>query len=112
MSDKAILELNGERYEFPLVVGTENEVAIDIKTGNKIVSIDEKYVVIDIGFKSEGIIAVNEFSNKSLENMAPGDEVEVFLDRVEDKEGQLILSRRKADILLAVIESNVFMLSP
>lgn len=72
----------------------------EIVTG-RIVSIDEKYVVIDIGFKSEGIIAVNEFSNKSLENMAPGDEVEVFLDRVEDKEGQLILSRRKADILLA-----------
>ncbi len=72
----------------------------EIVTG-RIVSIDEKYVVIDIGFKSEGIIAVNEFSNKSLETMAPGDEVEVFLDRVEDKEGQLILSRRKADILLA-----------
>lgn len=72
----------------------------EIVTG-RIVSIDEKYVVIDIGFKSEGIIAVNEFSGKSLESMAPGDEVEVFLDRVEDKEGQLILSRRKADILLA-----------
>ena len=72
----------------------------EIVTG-RIVSIDQKYVVIDIGFKSEGIIAVNEFSNTSLENMAPGDEVEVFLDRVEDKEGQLILSRKKADILLA-----------
>ena len=72
----------------------------EIVTG-RIVSIDQKYVVIDIGFKSEGIIAVNEFSNTTLENMAPGDEVEVFLDRVEDKEGQLILSRKKADILLA-----------
>lgn len=72
----------------------------EIVTG-RIVSIDEKYVVIDIGFKSEGIIAVNEFSGKTLESMAPGDEVEVFLDRVEDKDGQLILSRRKADILLA-----------
>lgn len=72
----------------------------EIVTG-RIVSIDDKYVVIDIGFKSEGIIAVNEFSGKTLETMAPGDEVEVFLDRVEDKDGQLILSRRKADILLA-----------
>ena len=72
----------------------------EIVTG-RVVSVDEKYVVIDIGFKSEGIIAVNEFNNKTLESMAPGDEVEVFLDRVEDKEGQLILSRRKADILLA-----------
>lgn len=72
----------------------------EIVTG-RVVSIDEKYVVIDIGFKSEGIIAVNEFSNKVLESMAAGDEVEVFLDRVEDKDGQLILSRRKADILIA-----------
>lgn len=72
----------------------------EIVTG-RIVSIDDKYVVIDIGFKSEGIIAVNEFSGKTLESMAPGDEVDVFLDRVEDKEGQLILSRRKADILQA-----------
>ncbi|MBO6525014.1 MAG: 30S ribosomal protein S1 [Balneolaceae bacterium] len=72
----------------------------EIVTG-RVVSIDEKYVVIDIGFKSEGIIAVNEFSSSVLENMGPGDEVDVFLDRVEDKEGQLILSRRKADILQA-----------
>ncbi|MDC0592594.1 30S ribosomal protein S1, partial [Balneolaceae bacterium] len=72
----------------------------EIVTG-RIISIDDKYVVIDIGFKSEGIVAVNEFNNKQLESMAPGDEVDVFLDRVEDKDGQLILSRRKADILQA-----------
>ena len=72
----------------------------EIITG-RVASIDDKYVVIDIGFKSEGIIAVNEFPNSVLESMAPGDEVDVFLDRVEDKDGQLILSRRKADILQA-----------
>ncbi len=72
----------------------------EIITG-RVASIDEKYVVIDIGFKSEGIIAVNEFPSTILENMGPGDEVDVFLDRVEDKDGQLILSRRKADILQA-----------
>ncbi len=72
----------------------------EIVTG-LVVSVDEKYVVVDIGFKSEGIVPVNEFSNKVLDNLQPGDEVEVFLDRVEDQEGQLILSRRKADILQA-----------
>ncbi len=72
----------------------------EIITG-RVASIDEKYVVIDIGFKSEGIIAANEFPSTILENMGPGDEVDVFLDRVEDKDGQLILSRRKADILQA-----------
>ncbi len=83
-------------YENTLNEIEEKEIVI-----GRVVSIDEKYVVIDIGFKSEGIIAVNEFSNKVLESMAAGDEVEVFLDRVEDKDGQLILSRRKADILIA-----------
>ncbi|MEX0843886.1 MAG: 30S ribosomal protein S1, partial [Balneolaceae bacterium] len=80
---------------------TLNEIEEKEIVKGRIVSIDEKYVVVDIGFKSEGIIQVNEFSNEALEEMEPGDEVEVFLDRVEDKDGQLILSRRKADILQA-----------
>lgn len=80
---------------------TLNEIEEKEIVHGTIVSIDDKYVVVDIGFKSEGIIPVNEFSNAALEAMNPGDQVEVFLDRVEDKEGQLILSRRKADILQA-----------
>ncbi|MGM0589932.1 MAG: 30S ribosomal protein S1 [Bacteroidota bacterium] len=76
----------------------------------RVVSVDEKYVVVDIGFKSEGIIQKNEFPNEVAEKLEPGDEVEVFLDRVEDREGQLILSRRKADILHAweKIESSYY----
>jgi small subunit ribosomal protein S1 len=80
---------------------TLNEIEEKEIVSGKIISIDEKYVVVDIGFKSEGIIPVNEFPSVILENLGPGDEVDVFLDRVEDKEGQLILSRRKADILNA-----------
>lgn len=80
---------------------TLNEIEEKEIVRGRIVSVDDKYVVVDIGFKSEGIIPVNEFPNEALEAMEPGQEVEVFLDRVEDKEGQLILSRRKADILKA-----------
>jgi len=72
----------------------------EIVTG-RVASVDEKYVVVDIGFKSEGIIQKNEFPDEVAENLEPGDEVDVFLDKVEDKEGQLILSRRKADVLQA-----------
>lgn len=72
----------------------------EIVTG-RVVSVDEKYVIVDIGFKSEGIVQTNEFPDQLIENLQPGDEVDVFLDRVEDQEGQLILSRRKADILHA-----------
>ncbi len=84
-----------------LYENTLNEIEEKEIVSGRVVSIDEKYVVIDIGFKSEGIIPVNEFPSAFLESMAPGDQVDVFLDRVEDKDGQLILSRRKADILLA-----------
>ena len=102
------LEAASEDYtdeEFHQLVGmyedTLNEIdEKEIVTGI-VVSVDEKYVIVDIGFKSEGIVPVNEFSNKVIENLKPGDEVEVFLDKVEDREGQLILSRRKADILQA-----------
>jgi small subunit ribosomal protein S1 len=83
-------------YENTLSEIVEKEIVTGI-----VVSVDEKYVIVDIGFKSEGIVPVNEFSNKVIENLQPGDEVEVFLDRVEDREGQLILSRKKADILQA-----------
>jgi small subunit ribosomal protein S1 len=83
-------------YENTLSEIEEKEIVTGI-----VVSVDEKYVIVDIGFKSEGIVPVNEFSDKVIENLQPGDEVEVFLDRVEDREGQLILSRKKADILQA-----------
>ncbi len=79
-------------YEGTLTSITEKEIV----TG-RVVSVDDKYVVVDIGFKSEGIVPLNEF--KSSDEVKPGDEIEVFLDRVEDREGQLVLSRRKANTL-------------
>ena len=94
-TDEEFHELAG-MYENTLSKIEEKEIVTGI-----VVSVDEKYVIVDIGFKSEGIVPANEFSNKVLENLRPGDEVEVFLDRVEDREGQLILSRKKADILQA-----------
>ncbi|GIV62323.1 MAG: hypothetical protein KatS3mg044_1189 [Rhodothermaceae bacterium] len=59
----------------------------------RVVTIGEKDVVIDIGFKSDGIVSKNEF-NRELQE---GDEVEVFLERLEDHQGQLVLSKTKAD---------------
>src|SRR6056297_557340 len=91
-TDEEFHELAG-MYEDTLSEIDEKEIVTGL-----VVSVDEKYVIVDIGFKSEGIIPANEFSNKVLENLQPGDEVEVFLDKVEDREGQLILSRKKADI--------------
>ena len=51
MSDKAILEVNGEKYEFPLVTGTENEVAINVKT---LRGATNGIITIDPGYKNTG----------------------------------------------------------
>ncbi|MFC1724703.1 30S ribosomal protein S1, partial [candidate division KSB1 bacterium] len=61
----------------------------------KIITIDDKEIVVDIGFKSEGTIPVDEFD--STEELHIGDEIEVYLDNIEDKDGQMVLSKKKAD---------------
>lgn len=60
----------------------------------RVVSIGEKDVVINIGFKSDGMVSRQEF--RDLPDLKAGDEVEVFVDVAEDALGQLVLSRRKA----------------
>ncbi|RKX39771.1 MAG: 30S ribosomal protein S1, partial [Verrucomicrobia bacterium] len=64
-----------------------------IVTG-KILSVHDGDVLIDIGYKSEGIVPVQEFND--LEEEPVGQEVEVFLEQLEDKEGMIVLSKRRA----------------
>ena len=59
-----------------------------------IVSISDREVVVNVGFKSDGIISRNEF--KDLTDLKIGDTVEVYLENVEDQDGQLIISRKRA----------------
>jgi small subunit ribosomal protein S1 len=79
-------------YEASLGNILENEI---IK--GKIVQIGEAEVSIDIGFKSEGIVPISEFPN--IDELKIGDEVEVFVESIENKEGQLVLSRKRADFI-------------
>ena len=64
-----------------------------------VVSVTDREVVVNIGFKSDGLVARNEF--RDLDELKPGDEVEVYVEKQEDANGQLILSRRKAKIVKA-----------
>jgi len=61
-----------------------------------IVGSNQDSFLIDIGFKSEGFIKRSEFPNNG-EGLKIGDEVEVLLDRTEDKNGQIVLSKEKAN---------------
>src|SRR5690625_5238236 len=67
---------------------TENE---SVQGG--VVSMGDTAAVIDIGVQSDGIVSRSEWEQE----LQPGDEVEVFLERLEDYHGQLVLSKTKAD---------------
>ena len=63
----------------------------------RVVGMNERDVLIDIGFKSEGIIDRSEFNEDELP--AIGDQVEVYLEFIEDASGNTILSKEKADFM-------------
>ena len=59
-----------------------------------VVAIGKREVIVNIGYKSEGVISINEFRYNP--ELAVGDKVEVYVETAEDKKGQLILSHKKA----------------
>src|ERR671938_432954 len=63
----------------------------------KVQSVRDNMVVLDIGFKSEGTIPLEEF--KDHPDLKIGDEVEVLLEHLEDQEGSVVLSKKKADFM-------------
>ncbi len=79
-------------YESTLGSISENEIV-----KGRIVHIGDNVVTVDIGFKSEGVIPVEEFPD--LKDLKVGDEIEVFLESVENKDGKLVLSRKRADFM-------------
>ncbi|MEP0823253.1 MAG: 30S ribosomal protein S1, partial [Ignavibacterium sp.] len=80
-----------------LYEGTLSSISEGEIVKGRIVHIGDNHVTVDIGFKSEGTIPVAEFPN--LQELKIGDEVEVFLESVENKDGQLMLSRKRADFM-------------
>ena len=64
-----------------------------------VVGITDREVLLNIGFKSDGLVSISEF--RDLPNLAVGDTVEVFIEKQEDAMGQLVISRKKARVLTA-----------
>jgi small subunit ribosomal protein S1 len=64
---------------------------------SRVLDIRDNMVVLDIGFKSEGTIPLEEF--KDIPGLKAGDEVEVLLEHLEDQEGSVVLSKKKADFM-------------
>jgi small subunit ribosomal protein S1 len=75
----------------------DKRVTAESSLVNGIVSrIEEKIILIDVGLKSEGVINKSELTSDELETLKVGDELEVFIERLESKHGEVILSREKA----------------
>lgn len=82
------------KYDSTLNSVLENEIVSGIVS-----TISDGDVVLDIGYKSDGLVSLSEF--RDTPDLKEGDAVEVYIETKEDKRGQLVLSRRKAKLLRA-----------
>ncbi|MDR0799139.1 MAG: 30S ribosomal protein S1 [Dysgonamonadaceae bacterium] len=78
-----------ETYDQSLSRINDREVVV-----GKVTSLNKREVVVNIGYKSDGVVSMNEFRYNP--DLKVGDEVEVYIESQEDKKGQLILSHKKA----------------
>src|SRR6185295_14057394 len=63
-----------------------------------VLRVSENEVIVDVGYKSEGVIAREEFRGEDGQiNIKVGDSVDVLLEKTEDKEGYIVLSKEKAE---------------
>ncbi|MCG8331685.1 MAG: 30S ribosomal protein S1, partial [Chitinophagales bacterium] len=83
-----------EQYESTLTSVIESEIV-----KGRVTSINDGDVVLDINFKSDGLVSLSEF--RDTPDITIGDTVDVYVEQQEDARGQLILSRRKAKLLRA-----------
>src|SRR3990172_3860699 len=95
------LEKEYSETEFESLAKMYDETMTDFTPGEvvvgKVLAVSDKEVAVDIGFKSEGTIPIDEFPDPN--NVVIGENIEVLIDDIEDIEGYLVLSKRKADFM-------------
>ncbi len=92
-------ELSPDEYE--KLLGMYDDTLRDLSEGQvvkgRVVKILANEVIVDVGYKSEGMIDIDEFTTRDGLNVSEGDEIEVLLEKTENKEGYLVLSKEKAE---------------
>ncbi|MDP6578099.1 MAG: 30S ribosomal protein S1 [Candidatus Marinimicrobia bacterium] len=94
LSNEDIEEVPVSDEEMGKYIETFSDIAQNQIITGRVIGQNEKEIIMDIGFKSEGIIPRSEFSGAEPPNL--GDSIEVYLEKIEDKNGQTILSKEKA----------------
>ena len=103
MSDRASddgADADREEYEqlLKLYEGSFRNIAEGEVISGTVLKVSSSDVVVDVGFKSEGMISVQEFLDENGECLVhPGDTVDVLLEKTEDRDGHIVLSREKAE---------------
>ena len=90
-----------EEYE-----STFNDISENQIISAKVIGISDNDVMVDIGFKSEGLISRSEFNNKDLPEI--GSDIDIFLEKFEDTDGNITLSKYKADFIKRWDELRTF----
>jgi small subunit ribosomal protein S1 len=87
-----------DRYQF-----SNKEITMGKVLKGRVIKRTPSHVLVDIGFKTEGAIPVEDFADpKALAELRPGSEIEAMLERTDLKDGYLVLSKRRADTVRAV----------
>ncbi|MFQ6045215.1 MAG: 30S ribosomal protein S1 [Gemmatimonadales bacterium] len=94
--DEAYSDQEYERM-LQLYEGTLQSIQEGEIVKSTVLRVTESHVILDVGFKSEGAVAIDEF--KDAEGIKPGDQVDVLLERLEDENGAIVLSKKKADFM-------------
>ena len=103
-NDKSELKNEVDPKIEELYANTFGDISENTLIDGRVVGMNDRDVLIDIGFKSEGIIDRSEFDKNELPKI--GDQVEVYLEYIEDAGGNTILSKEKADFMRRWKELN------
>jgi small subunit ribosomal protein S1 len=96
MSEQPVVEKESFAALLEESMGSENDLVGQVMEG-RVISVDSDFALIDVGLKSEGRVLLKEFAAPGQKaEIAVGDTVEVFLERMENKNGEAVLSREKA----------------
>ncbi len=92
----------GEFGELFAAATKEQDFKVGDVVSGSVVEVQSDYVLVDINYKSEGLIPINEFRVvDGVRQVKAGDRVEVLIDRIENENGMIALSKDKADMLRA-----------
>jgi small subunit ribosomal protein S1 len=108
LTDEPVLRVRADLYDesysdeeyqdmLAMYEGTMASIAEGEIVASKILRVTDNAVILDLGFKSEGSVPLEEFPDPSA--LEVGAEVEVFLEHLEDQDGAVVLSKKKADFM-------------